>query len=48
MRSSSVGRSLTESEAEVLQRAVQAGTGSAPARLSLGPTVDKTPSVKEC
>lgn len=37
-----------KSEAEVLQRAVQAGTGSAPARLSLGPTVDKTPSVKEC
>lgn len=40
--------SVTENGAEVLQRAAQAGTGTAPSVLSLGPTADKTPWVKEC
>lgn len=43
-----LGEIWLESGAEVLQRAVQTGTGSAPACLSLGPSVDKTPLVKEC
>lgn len=43
-----LGEIWLECGAEVLQRAVQAGTGSAPARLSLGPTDDKIPLVKEC
>lgn len=43
-----LGEIWLESGAEVLQRAVQTGTGSAPTCLSLGLSVDKTPLVKEC
>lgn len=43
-----LGEIWLEFGAEVLQRAVQAGTGSALALLSPGPTVDKTAMVKEC
>lgn len=39
---------MCRSGAEVLQRAAQAGTGTAPSLLSLGPTADQTPWVKEC